>query len=70
MTPATLTTHTTSKLKVTLVKSAAKRLPKHKLCLQGLGLSRLNQSVELVNTPANRGMIDKVRYLVTVENLA
>jgi len=54
-------------VKVTLVKSPIGTLPKHKLCLQGLGLRRMHQSVEVEDTPAVRGMINKVKHLVRVE---
>ena len=54
-------------VKVTLVKSPIGTLPKHKLCLKGLGLRRMHQSVEVEDTPAVRGMIDKVHHLVRVE---
>ena len=54
-------------VKVTLVKSPIGTLPKHKLCLQGLGLRRMHQSVEVEDTPAVRGMINKVNYMLVVE---
>jgi len=54
-------------VKVTLVKSPIGILPKHKLCLQGLGLRRMHQSVELEDTPAVRGMMNKVNYMLIVE---
>lgn len=54
-------------LKVTLVKSPWGRLPKHRACLIGLGLRRVGSERELEDTPAVRGMIDKVRYLLDVE---
>jgi len=54
-------------VKVTLVKSPIGTLPKHKLCLQGLGLRRMHQSVELEDTPAVRGMMNKVNYMLIVE---
>ena len=54
-------------VKVVLVKSPIGILPKHKLCLKGLGLRRMRQSVEVEDTPAVRGMINKVNYLVRVE---
>ena len=54
-------------VKVTLVKSPIGTLPKHKLCLQGLGLRRMHQSVEVEDTPAVRGMINKVNYMLAVE---
>lgn len=55
------------KLKVTLVKSKFGRLPKHMACIQGLGLRRIRHSVILQDTPEIRGMINKVSYLITVE---
>jgi len=55
-------------LKVTLVKSRYGRLPKHKACVAGLGLRRINHTVEVMDTPENRGMINKVSYLLKVED--
>lgn len=54
-------------LKVTLVKSVHGRLPNHKLCVKGLGLRRINHTVEVIDTPENRGMINKVHYLLDVQ---
>lgn len=54
-------------LKVTLLKSRFGRKPGHAECLAGLGLKRRHQSVVVADTPENRGMIDKVAYLVRVE---
>ncbi len=54
-------------VKVTLVRSPIGSLPKHKLCLQGLGLKHMHQSVEVEDTPAVRGMINKVSYMLAVE---
>ena len=54
-------------VKVTLVRSPIGSLPKHKLCLQGLGLRRMHQTVEVEDTPAIRGMIDKTSYMLAVE---
>ncbi|MCH8958136.1 MAG: 50S ribosomal protein L30 [Proteobacteria bacterium] len=54
-------------LKVTLVKSRFGRLPKHRDCVRGLGLRRMNHSVTVLDTPQNRGMINKVHHLVRVE---
>ena len=56
------------KIKVTLVKSTIGRLKKHKDCVAGLGLRKIRQSVEVIDTPANRGMINKVSYLLSVED--
>jgi large subunit ribosomal protein L30 len=56
------------KIKLTLVRSRHNRLPKHRATLDGLGgLYRINQSVTLEDTPAVRGMVNKVAYLVRVE---
>ena len=54
-------------VKVTLKKSPIGVLPKHKLCLKGLGLRRVNQSVEVEDTPSVRGMIKKINYMLSVE---
>ena len=54
-------------VKVTLVKSPIGALPKHKLCLQGLGLRRVHQSVEVEDNPAVRGMISKISYMLAVD---
>lgn len=55
------------KLKVTLVHSAIDRSKKQKATVRGLGLRRLNHSVDVEDTPAIRGMIRKVQHLITVE---
>lgn len=49
------------------MRSSAHKLKNHKLCLLGLGLRRIGHSVEVIDTPSNRGMINKVHYLVKVE---
>lgn len=54
-------------VKVTQTKSAIGRLPKHKATLRGLGLRRINHTVELEDTPSVRGMINRVNYMVKVE---
>lgn len=55
------------KLRVTLVKSTSGRLDSHKACVRGLGLRRMHHSVLVDNTAENRGMINKVAYLLKVE---
>ena len=55
------------RIRVTLVKSLIGTRPEHRACVRGLGLRRLNHTVEVIDTPANRGMINKVSYLVKVE---
>jgi len=54
-------------LKVTLVKSGIGRNKKIRQTLAGLGLTRMHKTVVLQNTPAVRGMIDKVAFMVRVE---
>ncbi len=54
------------KLKVKLVRSLIGRLPSHKACVAGLGLRRMHHTVEVLDTPENRGMINKVNYLLEV----
>jgi len=56
-------------LKVTLVKSTIGRLAAHKACVRGLGLRRTNHSVKVIDTPENRGMINKVSYMLSVEEI-
>ncbi|KAA5735577.1 50S ribosomal protein L30, partial [Acinetobacter baumannii] len=51
-------------IKVTQTKSSIGRLPKHKATLRGLGLRKINHTVELEDTPCVRGMINKVYYMV------
>ncbi len=55
------------KINVTLVKSVIGTKQDHRATVRGLGLRKLNSSAELVDTPAVRGMIHKVAYLVKVE---
>jgi len=57
-------------LKITLVKSMIGRPEKHRKVLRGMGLRKLNRSVELQDTPPIRGMIDTVVHLVKVEEKA
>lgn len=52
---------------ITLVKSLNGRLASHKACAAGLGLRRMHQTVDVVDTPENRGMINKIHYLLSVE---
>ncbi len=54
-------------LKVTQVRSLIGTKPEHRACVRGLGLRRINHSVELADTPAIRGMINKVSYIVKCE---
>lgn len=58
---------TEKKIRVTLVKSLIGTKQDHRATVRGLGLRRLNSSAELEDTPAVRGMIRKVAYLVKCE---
>jgi large subunit ribosomal protein L30 len=60
-------THPGKTLKVTLIRSPIGTKQPHRACVRGLGLKRLNQTVELPDTPATRGMINRVSYLVKCE---
>lgn len=56
-------------VKVTLIRSLCKRLANHKACVRGLGLKKMHQSVIVQDTPCNRGMINKVAYMLNVEEV-
>ncbi len=58
----------TEKIRVTLKRSLIGTIQSHRACVRGLGLRRLNHTVEVENTPAVRGMIAKVSYLVKRED--
>jgi large subunit ribosomal protein L30 len=54
-------------LKVTLLKSKYGRLKSHRGCIAGLGLRKIHQTVTVVDTAENRGMINRISYLLFVE---
>jgi large subunit ribosomal protein L30 len=54
-------------MRVTLVRSLHGRLDAHKACVRGLGLRRMHHTVDLEDTPATRGMVNRVAYLLKVE---
>lgn len=56
-----------AKIKVTLTKSLIGRIEAHKACARGLGLRRMHHTVEVLDTPENRGMINKISYLLKCE---
>ena len=56
------------KIKVTQIKSSSGRLRSHKATIVGLGLRRIRHTVELIDTPEVRGMINKVSYMIRVED--
>ncbi len=51
-------------LRVTLIKSPIGAIKAHVACVRGLGLRRMHQTVEVIDTPENRGMINRVSHLV------
>jgi len=53
-------------MKVTLVRGLGGRLARHQACVRGLGLRRMHQMVAVEDTPATRGMVNKVSYMVKV----
>ena len=57
----------TGSIKVTLIKSTIGRIEAHRACVRGLGLRRMHHTVEVEDTPAIRGMINTVGYLLKVE---
>lgn len=54
--------------KVTQTRSSIGRLKSHKACLAGLGLRKIGHTVEVIDTPENRGMANQVYYMVSVED--
>ncbi len=58
-----------AKLKVTMVRGLAGKKPNQRLTVKGLGLKRRHDSVVVEDTPATRGMIEKVSHLVEVEEV-
>jgi large subunit ribosomal protein L30 len=61
--------NTSKKIRVTLVRSLYGRGKRHLACVRGLGLRRMHHTVEVEDTPAVRGMINKVSYLLSYEEL-
>jgi len=57
------------KIQVTLVKSMTGRPQKHRRILQGMGLNKLNRTVELQNTASTRGMVQHVSHLVKAKEI-
>lgn len=57
------------KLRVKLVRSRFGRIKKHKASIAGIGLRKINQVVEIEATPENLGMVNKINYLVEVEEI-
>lgn len=64
-----MTSNKTKQLKVTLKRSVAGRMARHQACVKGLGLRRMHHTVVVDATPENLGMINKVSYLLAVEEV-
>ncbi len=56
-----------SMIKLTLLKSAIRRQEYQSICLKGLGLRKLHSTSLIQDTPSNRGLIEKVKHLLHVE---
>lgn len=54
-------------VKITLVKSPTGRLKSHRACVRGLGLRRMHHTVTVVDTPENRGMINRIVDMLVIE---
>lgn len=59
---------TQKNLTLTLKKSLIGRLKNHKACAEGLGLKRMHQTVVVLDTPENRGMANKISYLLDIQD--
>ena len=51
---------------IKIVKSGIGRMKNHKLCIKGLGIKKLNQTVTVLDTPSNRGMINKISDMLEI----
>ena len=58
---------TANTVRVKLVRSLHGRLKNHQACARGLGLRRMHQSVEVLDTPQNRGMVNKIEYMLELQ---
>jgi len=66
-TPKATAKPSVGKMRVTQIKSLIGTIGRHRDSVRGLGLRRVNHTVEVEDTPATRGMVNKVRYLVRIE---
>ncbi len=57
-------------IRITQIRSKHGRLKAHQACLIGLGLRRMHHTVEVADTPENRGMINRISYMLKVEESA
>ena len=59
----------TKQLKLKLIRSPHGRLAAHKATVKGLGLRRMHHEVTVADTPENRGMVNSISYMLTVEEV-
>ncbi len=59
---------TDKQVKLTLIRSLNGRLKSHKACASGLGIRRMHHSITVIDTPENRGMINKISYMLKIED--
>ena len=52
---------------IKLVKSGIGRMKRHKLCIKGLGFKKLNQIVTVIDTPSNRGLVNKISDMIEIQ---
>ena len=52
---------------IKLIKSGIGRMKSHKLCIKGLGFKKLNQVVTVVDTPSNRGLVNKISDMIEIQ---
>ena len=55
-------------VKLTLIRSLNGRLKSHKACASGLGIRKMHNSITVADTPENRGMINKISYMLKIED--
>ncbi|MCK5896831.1 MAG: 50S ribosomal protein L30 [Cocleimonas sp.] len=55
-------------VKLTLVRSLNGRLKSHKACARGLGIRKMHNTISVIDTPENRGMINKISYMLKIED--
>ncbi|APZ44068.1 50S ribosomal protein L30 [Acidihalobacter ferrooxydans] len=60
-------TNESKRIRVTLTRSLIGRAKSHQACARGLGLRRIRHTVDVLDTPENRGMVNKISYMLKVE---
>ena len=53
---------------IKLIKSGIGRMKRHKLCIKGLGFKKLNQTVTVIDTPSNRGLVNKISDMIEIQD--